>query len=409
MLPEDPKRLRKTYFLYGFLLFFIVFGQRFALPLGDKQLPMIIPVIYGVIIILIIQKTLVLDKVKFILFYLFTVLMLSLLLFQNEYSHFSVIYILICYAPFVLIQKEITEKLHRDLLILFQKLMFAAAMIGIIQFVLQVVHIWKFQDYFNLLPAQFVQQHYQNPYPIQWGSSIYKSNGIFFLEPSFYSQFLAVAIIIELIYFKRIKSIFIYLLGLLSSFSGTGILLLCVSVPFIIYRMKLWKLFVMAGVLFIFSFLYINSEYSSALISRYGEFNSSQSSAFQRFIGPYKAFDEIKRSDATLLIKGIGIGKVDEYDLAFKANFSTIAKLLYEYGLIVGIVFLIFIIYSMTRVESKALSFSFLFMYLILSGSLLQPQTIYLIYTLTLVCSSLKIEKESPVFVSDKLLRPDPS
>lgn len=184
------EKIKKNLFSLRFpAVFFIVFGQRFALPLGDKQLPMIIPVIYGVIIILIIQKTLVLDKVKFILFYLFTVLMLSLLLFQNEYSHFSVIYILICYAPFVLIQKEITEKLHRDLLILFQKLMFAAAMIGIIQFVLQAVHIWKFQDYFNLLPAQFVQQHYQNPYPIQWGSSIYKSNGIFFWNHHFIRNF----------------------------------------------------------------------------------------------------------------------------------------------------------------------------------------------------------------------------
>ena len=68
-------------------------------------------------------------------------------------------------------------------------------------------------------------------YPIEYGSEYYKSNGVFMLEPSHFSQILALGVIAELASRRRTTRLAILSLALLTTYSGTGPLLLAIMSP----------------------------------------------------------------------------------------------------------------------------------------------------------------------------------
>ena len=101
-----------------------------------------------------------------------------------------------------------------------------AALIGVAQFVGQFVFgadIAFFLD--KHLPENVTVSGYNSLIPLYWDSPVYKSNGVFFLEPSFLSQYMAVAIILELLFFSNWKRVVLYAAAMFASFSGTGMVL----------------------------------------------------------------------------------------------------------------------------------------------------------------------------------------
>ena len=64
-----------------------------------------------------------------------------------------------------------------------------------------------------------------------YGSHEYRANGVFLLEPSFFSQVLAVGIVAELCTFGRLSRLALFGLALIVSYSGTGLIVLAVCLP----------------------------------------------------------------------------------------------------------------------------------------------------------------------------------
>ena len=50
----------------------------------------------------------------------------------------------------------------------------------------------------NFVPSSFIVQHFNKQAAVAYGSDVYRANGVFLLEPSFFSQVLAVAVVAEL-------------------------------------------------------------------------------------------------------------------------------------------------------------------------------------------------------------------
>ena len=98
---------------------------------------------------------------------------------------------------------------------------------GIAQFVLQFAGLDLFR-FAGVVPSRFLMEAgiFNTSNPIFYGSSIMRANGMFLVEPAVFSQVMAIAIIVEMLYFHRPARLLLYFAGLLISVSGTGWLVL---------------------------------------------------------------------------------------------------------------------------------------------------------------------------------------
>lgn len=358
-----------------FLLFSSIFLQRLAFPLVNSQIAIALPILLMVTILYLFNNRFNISLIRVVIFTLFTVVILFLTFFHKLISYNSIFYLIILYLPFLI---DMNYKIHSKLnyMLKLQTMIMITAIIGILQFIFQLTGLGFF-DPLTLLPENFLQQGYLTTYSISYGSDIMKSNGAFYLEPSLFSQFLAISIVIELILFKRWIRIGILAVALLFTFSGTGLMLLAFFLIPIIFTLKPKQTILILLLGFSVGFIFFTSEYGANTLVRTQEYKSSTSSFSIRFINPFNA---VVDSENSKIIFGHGAGSSDSTIYNYPTNFTVIPKLWYEYGFVPMILFLFFICNFLIKNKNKLLSFSILFMYLFLSGSLLQPQTIIFIF-----------------------------
>ena len=101
--------------------------------------------------------------------------------------------------------------------------------LAITQFALQLVG-WRYDDLFaKLVPSSLLMQGFNTSYAVQYGSSLYKSNAFVCLEASFASQFLAFGLVVSILRGARWWRTAMFVLAILSTVSGTGVILLAVA------------------------------------------------------------------------------------------------------------------------------------------------------------------------------------
>ena len=174
---------------------------------------------------------------------------------------------------------------------------------------------------------------------------IIKSNAIFFHEPSIYSQFTALGILIEVLEFRRPRYLVVIALGFLVAYSGTGLVLLLLFLPFASLTHDkagfslccssrcLLSDSAATGIIDIFIFL-----------SRVGEFEEPGSSASIRFVAPMWATAEhFHTASLQALLVGDGPGAAKNVSLA------PWFRLFYEYGIIGSFIFLCFLASCLRR------------------------------------------------------------
>lgn len=169
------------------------------------------------------------------------------------------------------------------------------------------------------------------------GLHLRRANAIF-REPSFFSQFLAINILIYFSYlinndgtekknkdYKKISMIVINTIALLLSFSGTGLLILFFGVILLFFlnkkknTMKFIKkhiLLILCIIIGIICVLLVPNPLSSYLVSRVTEFDSTNIysvSGYLRMILPYQAAGKIIFSNDGLLGLGIGNAHLSVY------------------------------------------------------------------------------------------------
>ncbi|MEH6855920.1 hypothetical protein COE67_04835 [Priestia megaterium] len=376
---KKPKITLEGLFL-SLLLIFSTFGQRIVIPLGGQQMALIFPVTIAFFLIMLFSRKFSLYTMRLLLFTLFWVLALSFLLFQEAYSATSILFLLMLYLPF-LFKFEFEDELKLKYLKRFQNIVLFTAFFGIFQFASQAAGM-TFTDPLSVLPSNLIQLGYNTTYPITYGSPISKPNGGFYLEPSLFSQFLAVSIIIEVLFFKRWTRVFILFVAIVTSFSGTGLtILMILGVP-LLFKLKFKQALavIVAGTLV--AIVFFNSEYGSVTSGRADEYNSQNSSFSIRFINPFETIFLDEQKDVVI---GHGPGQTERTQFPFEANFTAIPKLWYEYGFLPMIIFMMFLMHCIFSRNITILTAAIFIMYTFLSGSLLQPQTIYFTYFMLII------------------------
>jgi len=208
---------------------------------------------------------------------------------------------------------------------------------GIAQYGLQFVVSARFLfPIENFVPDSFVVQHFNKQAALAYGSEIYRANGVFLLEPSFFSQLLAVAIVAELCTLGRASRLALFGIALLVSYSGTGLLVLAICLPLYLVKRRRWELLILGLSALVVMIPLHEHLQTVGILSRAAELGSTDSSGFARFVGGFFLFDQFLWTDPWRTLFGYGAGAFKSY--APRAHYAVaemaLFKIVFEFGLV---------------------------------------------------------------------------
>lgn len=352
--------------------------QRFGLQLGSAEIAFGLLMTLGTLGFLVATGRVGIDANRLALFGIVaTAAAVSSAVNAGGASAPSFALVLAIYLPFTLV--VVTDRaVFLDILRFFQDLVLLCAMLGALQFGLQfaVTAPWLF-TFRGVLPDAILLEAFNTASPLAYGSPILKSNGFLLLEPSMFSQYLALALLVEILFFARRWRVLAYAAALPISYSGTGLLLLAVFLPLIVVHRRAWGLLAI-GVLVAAVAIALGDLWNmDALVARAGELQSTQTSGFARFVSAFWLLDDFVVTRFGSLLVGLGPGSISEVldRVPYEAHDPTWGKLLFEYGVVGTLAFAAFFLACVfPAVHSAWVSGMLLFGFLLFGGMLLDPR-----------------------------------
>lgn len=305
-------------------------------------------------------------------------------------SFTSLMLLTLVYAPFCLVIRPEYRCVYAPVLRFWSTSILVISAIAIVQILAQLLLGWTFVDYWlTLVPHSLTVQGYQEPYPIYYGASLIRSDGLFPLEPSFCSQLAGLGILIQLVLGERRRRILIFALAMVTTVSGTGLLLLAAGLATqMVRRGPRWSARVLAVAAIAIGVAALTPP-GQAAIGRITEFNSRESSGNGRFIAPYqRMYDQLGGGLQDVFV-GTGPGSADRQakEIIAETNQPAIApvvpKLVIEYGVLAALIFIIaLLVFICGRPLSPTLAASMVMFHFVLSATLLDAQQVYEIWLL---------------------------
>jgi hypothetical protein len=320
-------------------------------PLGEMGIGLAVVAAFGVIVMQALRGALAVFPLRLAVFLLVMVISLGLpVLHGEQFSLPSVAMLVVLFLPFACYFPQ-TSVTFDDALAVLLGLCKLVAVLGIAQYALQyfLPHEWLFPiDYY--VPSSFRVAFYANEGPLAYGSALYRSSGVVMLEPSVYSQFMAVGIIAELSTRNRFTHALLYLAALVVSYSGTGIMALALALPVLILSQRRWDLLIFIGV--VAALVAVLSPYLNLeiFLARSGELSSEStgSSGYARFVGGFFTFNEYSQGSLYHTLFGHGPGSARaliEHSPFFTAE-MTLFKSLLELGVVGSFLFLGYVMWA---------------------------------------------------------------
>lgn len=292
-----------------------------------------------------------------------------------------------CFIFCVPVDKAGQERIYHVIL----RTISVICVLGIAQYALQFAWSPPFLFSWKSVVPQNLLIEYNTLNEVSTGSGIYKSNGLVLLEASALSQLASRGLLIAVLVLKDLRYVPLLGLGMLVTFSGTGIILFLVFglVPLIIlllrhprYRQLLWLVPVLLPIVGVGLWRELGLD---VLIARTGEFSDPASSGYARFTGNAFLFGLFTESTPLHYLFGQGPAMAEYYmrQSDGDAFASAWIKLVTEYG-IVGLVGFCTFFYTCAFQATRRhwLATAFLFHWLILDGNLLVPQHVFMAFTL---------------------------
>ena len=335
-------------------------------PVSDV-IPISVPLIIGCVFVGLFTNRMRFVKARLFWFLILMAWLWSIQIYSEDaFSITSIGLMCALYLTFTVQLRQTHFDLERALQF-FQTLVLWICVAGIAQFFLQfVIGQTLAFPIEHFLPDKLLVQgfHYLNS--LKYGSATLKANGVFLIEPSQFSQFLALAIIAELTTYNRRPRLALYLFGMVVSYSGTGFVILLASLPLVVVGHKRWELMALGLVFLILLAPFAGLLHLDILLGRVTEFGSTESSGYMRFIGGFYDFNDWlwPRENRTLFGYGAGAFADLSKNFFYPAADLPINKLLIEYGMLGAIPFFFYLVASLNsgpelRIFRFALTVSF--------------------------------------------------
>lgn len=330
--------------------------QKFAWPLkGGGFAPLVLPLFVGAIVLAPILLRPRFDPIRVGGFFLvFVVASFSTFFLAPRYSASSLMLFAALYLPFIVCY-ETSAANYRRCMNLYISVMLGFVGVTLAQHLLQLAVSWRAWPNLNLLvPREFLVPDYVYIQPIIYGSRFMKPNAIAFLEVSLLSQYIALALAFELTLFRRPLQLIVLTAGLLMTLAGTGALLMALTLPVILGRMRIRTGVAVLAILVVVCVIAFRLGWFEIVSTRMDEYKHNGSSANMRFILPAERMLEFLH-DPRGLIAGIGAGQIEKGRNFIWWPFTKVAI---EYGLVSAILFYAWVIYALfRRAPDKAIAF----------------------------------------------------
>jgi hypothetical protein len=380
------------------MLFAEFFLPRFALHIGQRELSIAAIVTFGCVAMLVLVGGLRPDPTRAGLFCLAMASMLVSVLLSGggvttRVSAPSFLLLACMYMAYVFVIPD-GEATFDATLRLFRRFALIVTIAGICQFAAQIVvpgpTLFTFADF---LPDTILTQSFNDVIPVPGAEELNKSNGFFLLEPSHFSQLVGLALVAEMAFFRPSWRLAVLGLGLLLSYSGTGLVICAVFVPLLLVHRGYGRL-VLVSLASAFALLvFADLLYLTSMFERLNEFGSEQSSAFARFLSPFYLFNDFVFPQVQTTLFGLGPGSIEPYFRSedYAVHDPTWGKVFFEYGVVGTIPFMVFVCRCMfAGARSYWLSAALFFTYLLLGGNLLDAHLEPLILALVVFQSSAR-------------------
>lgn len=369
---------RQTFLALAVTLLSCIFLQRFAIPVGTVQIAVSFAISYAAFAYLLLSGSMAINPILAVTYLgVAAALTLVALTSDDTLSLSSYIYLLSIYALYLFRLKHKAGAYERTL-DLYQNAMMVCAVLGLAQFAGQFAVGWEMVFPIDLyVSPTFLMEKFNVIIPLTYSSSIMKANGVVFLEPSFFSQFLALSLVIELLHRKRARRLALILAGMIVSYSGTGLSLAVLFSAWILLRQGNFRLVMLACATLIILVIGGEAFNLSIFFDRIGEFGSRESSGFARFISPFYLISDFLISSPKNFLFGLGPGSIlagvslaASYD--YLAHDATWIKLLFEYGAIGSLLLLGYMALALfAGARDRILAGAILYLFLFLGGYLL--------------------------------------
>ena len=269
----------------------------------------------------------------------------------------------------------------------FESFMLVFAAIGVVQMLAQFSGAWDYVDYVRqVVPANLVFQGYNTSYPIEYGSSVIKANAFVFVEPSVFSQFLALALLSAVSRGRQWWRVVVFGVALVCTVTGTGFMVLGFGLAVLaVRRGGLWAARA-AAVLALAAVVALLTPIGPILISRTGEAGNSNSSGSLRFVQPYEYLLDLWSRDPWSVLTGLGPGMADRISDQIYArsglpiSFAGGAKMVLEYGVPASVLagVLLYVV-AVRRSPAPAVALAAIFLNAVTSSSFLAANIFYVL------------------------------
>ena len=393
------RNAQSAFVLCAITLLSAVFLQKIALPGTDGVYPLNLFIFPAVTAAAFLAGVLEINTIAFIWYALFVVVgTLSAALSSSP--HVSVLSLgFLVVAQFPLVFRCVPPYMpYRRVMNFLSTVGCISALIGVMQFTSQFVvgvDVAFFLD--THLPASVTVTGYNALIPLYWSSPVFKSNGVFFLEPSFFCQFLAIAVVAELMLGPRAVRLLILTAGLVCSYSGTGLTMLALFLPFYFLRHGHSRLLFFATLIAAGLILFGDVLRLDAFTRRLSEFSDVQSSGWARFLSMFTVLQRVVYANDLTFFLGRGPGTVQEQFRLFSFNAfdPTWGKVIYEYGLLGSLVYFRFFYLAFCK-GPKGLRFAVGYTYLFLGGYLLNASVLMQLAGLVVWLGRTSVAAERP-------------
>jgi len=273
------------------------------------------------------------------------------------------------------------------------------AVAGVLEFLLQFVGIRIF-EFTGIVPSQFlIEEQYAVVLGLEGG--LLKSNGFFMIEPSVFSQVMALGIIVEAQVFRRTERFALFFVGLLMSASGTGWIVLFSYIVVLAVgagvRGLLGAIALAAvGAIAFGGLVLVAPDIAGTMTARMTEFTYAGTSGNERFVTPFLALDFVWTQSPRTTVTGAGPGSSELLAVPFFYRLNTPIKIVIEYG-VFGLLFYLGLLLTGTRTSRQALLVLPCLVLLLVAGGYHQFSPILFLVILLCDCAFLQpVVEEAP-------------
>jgi hypothetical protein len=347
-------------------LFSCIILQRFCFYAGEAPISLCLPLFLGLVIWMLITDRARFQLSSVALFAVFAASTLvaavfSLNLPDARIGSFSIASLIGLLATYVALTVRPNENFDTTRTFsIFVGYVRLCAILGIGQYFIQFAGV-RFFSFFVAFPVlkPFLLEPLYNFQPVvAYGSSVMRSNGVFLLEPSHFSQLLMLGVAVDVFVRREWRFLPLYAFAYVLTYAGTGLVALVIAciLTVLVQPRRSVAIAVFGVVALIFAVLAaaVLPEQFGALTSRSGELGASGSSAYARYMTQFHVIDMLWGETRTLV--GFGPGALDRAEFYTTGGGNPALKLFVDYGLIGLVAFACFFVNALWRRDIAIIS-----------------------------------------------------